>query len=189
MICPKDGSPLYTIDHNQAVPQIVTLYECRVCKGVFSMPKDLLAFKKAQLAKLNFIKSWGIPLPSLQTVMLFSIMAFFSIAAFTSLFFFTQPNLQRSQASELVNHLSVTHADHYLFISFKTPIPVSSRITFTDKTTGTVTIKIVSDSPKTFHYLTTGDINIKDQITYQIILRDSNGSEARTEERELNIKK
>jgi hypothetical protein len=121
--------------------------------------------------------------------MLFSIMAFFSIAAFTSLFFFTQPNLQRSQASELVNHLSVTHADHYLFISFKTPIPVSSRITFTDKTTGTVTIKIVSDSPKTFHYLTTGDINIKDQITYQIILRDSNGSEARTEERELNIKK
>lgn len=189
MTCPKDGSPLYTIDHNQAVPQIVTLYECTVCKGVFAMPKDLLAFKKAQLAKLNFIKSWGIPLPSLQTVMLFSIMAFFSIAAFTSIFFFTQPNLQRSQASELVNRLSITQSDHYLFLSFKTPIPVTSRVIFTDKTTGTAIIKIVSDTPKTLHYLTTGDINSKDQITYQIILRDTNGSEARTEERELNIKR
>ena len=98
-------------------------------------------------------------------------------------------NIYRIQAEDMIQKIFVTISNRYLFISFKTLSPLKSRIIFTDLTTNQTVEKIVTGKMETFHQLTTADVNIEDEIYYQIILTDEKERETKTEMKRLEMNK
>lgn len=96
---PRDGSILKRITH-ESVPQHVTLLKSDTTQEVFAFAEDLINFKKAQDAKLAYMKTWHIPLPALSTVLVFGFVV--AISATTVLFssLLSKPGSQAIQASQ-----------------------------------------------------------------------------------------
>lgn len=67
--CPKCGSDLERY-WGESVPNDVYVLRCPACHGAWFQEQELVKFKKAQAAKIDFFKTWKIPLPSLSSVML-----------------------------------------------------------------------------------------------------------------------
>lgn len=185
--CPRDGSPLYVIQNNPAVPQNATIWECMSCYGTFALPDDLVQFKKAQDIKLQFFKIWGMPLPSLQSVMILGSFMVMMLALFTTYWTVNRPRTTTTQAEDIIQNLSITRSERYVFVYFKTSQAYRSRIVLEDRTTGVTTIKQLQETPAEIHSLTTGDISTEDEIYYSIILTDKNGDEVRTGMKRLSI--
>lgn len=185
--CPKDHTLLTPLENDQSIPADVTILTCQTCRGVFCYPDDLSQFKNAQMAKVNYFKAWHLPLPSLQAVFILSVVTFVGISFF-SLIFFQKQNLTGSQAQDVVKQVYITHSGRYVFISFTTVTPVSSGITFIDKTINAVNYQVVSGQPKTIHTLTTANLNLKDDLYYQIQLINSQGNTIETDVNKLEIK-
>lgn len=99
-LSPRDGSVMQRIQH-ESIPQHVTLLESKTTGEVFAYPGDLLEFKKAQNAKINYYKSWHIPMPPLANVLVFSfaIIASASIAYMVTLI--QSPTTQSIEAQQL----------------------------------------------------------------------------------------
>ncbi len=174
-LCPKDQTILVAFQSSESIPPDVTLLHCNTCQGIFAFPNDLVIFKKAQAAKIDYFKLWGIPLPSIKSIAVLSAFLFVSIVSLLAYSYWQKQNLNFIQAQDMIKNIYLTTSDRYLFISFKTLVPLRSRITFTDATTNQTIEKNISGEPSTFHQLTTADVNIKDTIYYQIILTDEKG--------------
>ncbi len=187
-LCPKDGNLFASIQNDQLIPAGVTLLRCPVCRGIFVYPDDLLRFKKAQKVKIEFFKFWSKPLPSLQTVLVFSFLAVVSLSLLASLSTLSKRRLEQSQAGELITKINFSVSGRYLFVSFRTLIPLRSAIVFEDKTLGVKTQKSVSEKPARLHYLTTGDVNLDNEVYYQIILYDDQGRKTESESKRIEIK-
>lgn len=187
-LCPKDQTVLSPIQSDESIPKDITLLRCDTCFGIFVYPDDLLNFKKAQRAKLDYFKLWNIPLPSVSSIAIISITIFLSVLGFTAYIYWQQQGVSHIQAQDLVKNLYITTSNRYLFVSFKTEIPIKSRIIFTDQTTNQTIDKVISSEPKAFHQLTTTDVNFEDEIYYQIILMDDSGKELKTGVKRLEIK-
>lgn len=186
--CPRDSIFMLPVEED-SVPKHVKLFECPQCKGLFASPEDLTNFKKAQDAKINYFKIWQIPLPSLQAVVVLSLVAAITIGLLTTTTFFQSKSLRNTQASEFVKNISLTTTNHYLFISFKTDIPLQSKITFIEQPSGKKQTKVVNSSFATFHELVTGDLDLKKDYLYQIILTDKQGTTQTTEPEALTVAK
>lgn len=178
--CPKDGSILKPQTNQENIPADVTLLSCEKCRGIFVYPDDLIRFKQAQEAKINYFKLWQIPLPSLKAVLVISFSALFLATIVTQYNSFLNYFSQRSQASDLIKKVYLSKSGHYLFISFKTETFFRSKIIFEDKTSKQKIEKMINNKPAIIHQLTTGDLNLDDEIYYQIILIDNKGTEIKT---------
>ena len=187
-LCPKDRTLLVPFQSEESIPPDVTLLHCPSCNGIFSYPNDLVIFKKAQAVKIDYFKLWGIPLPSIKSVAVLSVFLFVSLVSLLAYTYWQNQNINYIQAQDLIKNIYQTTSNRYLFISFKTLLPLKSRLIFTDATSGQTIEKIVNSKPSTFHQLTTADVNIEDEIYYQIILTDEKGRETRTEMKRLEIK-
>lgn len=97
---PRDGSPLKRIV-DDSVPQHVTLLKSDVTQEVFAFADDLVNFKKAQDAKLEFYKTWRIPVPALSTVLVFSFIVAISVSTVLLSSQLTRPGSQTIRATEL----------------------------------------------------------------------------------------
>lgn len=99
-ISPRDGSPLIRID-SPSIPQHVILLQSKATGEIFAFADDLIAFKDAQDAKVNYYRSWKIPMPQISQVMVFSfaILASAGLAYFASLL--STPQTQTTQAQTL----------------------------------------------------------------------------------------
>lgn len=186
--CPKDQTLLSVVENNESIPDTVTLLKCKICKGIFVFPEDLVLFKKAQDVKLNYFKTWGIPLPSLRAIVVLSFVAFISAAAFSRFLLYQNRSLGQTQARDLIKQVSFSKSGRYGFISFKTTLPLLSKIVITDTITGQVFTKQISTKPTLLHYITLTDIPFTDPLTYHVVLVDEKGKEVRTEERKLEVK-
>lgn len=185
-LCPKDQTPLSQISSQESIPDIVVLFRCNRCQGVFSYAEDLVNFKKAQTVKVNYFRLWNKPLPSLNAVLVMFFLALFSATIiFTGIS--NQKNITQSQAKDLVGKIIISSSNRYLFLSFSTAIPVKTEVRFTDKTTGESFSQTISNDLKTIHILTTDKINFKDQYYYIITLIDEKGRKTTLEEKLLNI--
>lgn len=187
--CPKDQTIILPFRSDESIPQDVTLLHCTTCKGIFAFPNDLLIFKKAQNAKIDYFKLWNIPLPSIKSVAVLSVILFVSILSLAAYTYFQKQNIYFIQAQDQIKNIYITSSNRYLLISFKTIVPLKSRVIFTDKTSNQITEKVISPNPVTMHLLSTGDINLEDEVYYQIVLTDKNGAESRTEIKKLEINK
>lgn len=190
--CPKDQSILKPISTNlnqsqlisSPLPPDVTLLGCRQCAGIFAYPDDLIKFKQAQVAKIEYFKLWNIPLPSLKSVAIFAVAGLIFTAIFANYTFF-QKGLAPTSASNLIKKVYFSRSNHYLFIFFKTETPFASKIIFEDKTENSIITKIISNELKTTHQLTTGNLNLDNEIYYQIVLTDERGKEIKTEKKKM----
>lgn len=191
--CPKDQVVLQQIPTDateladKPVPGDVTLLKCPKCRGIFTFPEDLIKFKKAQEVKVNYYKIWGIPLPSLQAVVVLSFVAFISATLFFRFLLFQQGALRPSQATDLIKNIHFSTSGRYGFISFKTTVPLRSSIVITDPKTRVIVQKTISSKPVTLHFLTITDIPLSNTLTYHIILIEDNGKQLTTEEKTLQI--
>lgn len=67
--CPKDRRVL-EVFQGESIPLELTIFHCQVCGGALFTSGKLVEFKKAQEAKVNYLKTWHIPLPSVYAVLL-----------------------------------------------------------------------------------------------------------------------
>lgn len=186
--CPKDQTPLSVLENSESVPANITLLHCKTCKGFFVFPEDLVTFKKAQNTKLNYFKTWGIPLPSLRAVVVLSFVAFVSAALFSRFLLFQNGSLGQTQARDLIKQISFSSSGRYGFISFKTTIPFRSFIFITDTKTNQNFSKEISAKPTLLHYVTLTNIPFTDPLTYHIILINEKGKKVTTEEKQMELK-
>lgn len=186
-LCPRDHIVLTALRSEESIPQDVILLRCDTCRGIFAQPNDLVIFKKAQSVKIDYFKIWGIPLPSIKSIAVMSFLLFVSVISLLTYSAWQKQNIYRIQAEDLVQNIFVTTSNRYLFISFKTLLPLRSRIIFTDTTTKQKIEKVISSKAATFHQLTTADVNIENDIYYQIILTDEKGRETKTEIKRLEV--
>jgi len=188
--CPKDQSvlkPILTDSTDQPFPSDVTLLQCSTCKGIYVFPEDLMTFKKAQDIKVNYFKIWGMPLPSLRSVVVLSFVAFISATVFFRFLLYQNGFLGQTQARDLIKQISFSKSGRYGFISFKTTLPLRSSIVITNAKTGATITKQISAKPAVLHYITITHILFTDPLTYHIVLVDEKGKEVKTEERKLEI--
>ena len=132
-VCPLDHCPLRPMDESEALPSNVTLLKCERCLGVLAFSDDLLAFKKAQGAKIEFFKAWAKPLPSLRTVLVISFTVFLLGTVIYQSNTFLNRFSQRTQASDLITKINFTRSGRYLLVFFKTKLPIRSEIFFEDR--------------------------------------------------------
>ncbi len=188
--CPKDLSALKPILTDstdltdQPFPPDVTLLECPKCRGIFAYPDDLVKFKKAQNAKIEYFKVWGMPIPSLRAVVVLSFVALVSAITFSRFILFQQESLGQAKASDLIKKIDVSQSGYYRFISFTTTLPVLSRIILRDRGGKTIT-KMMSEKPSKLHFITISDFPQQAEVYYQIYLIDKDGKWIRTEEKKL----
>ena len=182
--CPKDKLALVTLTNDESIPSDVTLLECSKCKGIFTFPDDLVRFKKAQDAKIAYFKIWGIPLPSLRAVVVLSFVALVSALTFSRFILFQQESLGQAKASDLIKKIDLSQSGYYRFISFKTSIPLVSRIVLRD-TGGKIITKVMSEKPAKLHFTTISDFPKQAEVHYQLFLIDEKGKWVKTEERKF----
>ena len=187
-LCPKDKTILKPIVNQENIPTEVTLLRCSTCKGIFVFADDLINFKKAQEAKIDYFKAWNIPLPSLKAVVVLSFVALVSAAIFSRFILFQRGPYRYTNATDLIKNIYLSKSGRYLFISFKTDYPFRSKIIFNDKTANITISKNISQKLTFIHFLTTTDIDFNHQYNYQIILIDNKGQEITTEEKELDAR-
>lgn len=186
--CPKDNYPMANIQDNKAIPKTVTLLRCSHCNGIFVYPEDLLMFKNVQESKIKYFKLWGQPIPPLNTVLVLSAVVVFAISLMLTSGVSKNSTTTQTKAHDVVSTVLFTSSGRYTFISFKTNTEMKSQIVISDKQTDVQTTKIVSDSYKTLHYVTTSDINKEESLTYHLVLTAPDGKEILTEEQSVQIK-
>ena len=127
-ICPKDGK-LMTRLNQESIPQHITLLGCPKCKGIFAYPHDLIDFKKAQSAKIDFFKFWRIPLPSVQSVVVSAVFIFISVSTIGLTYFLTnQSQTISSNASEICQPIQIVTTESGYLLFCQTASPFSSQI-------------------------------------------------------------
>lgn len=185
-LCPLDHLRLTPLSDG-VLPDGVVILKCKKCQGVLAFPNDLLNFKKAQGAKIEFFKAWTKPLPSLRTVLVISFTAVVLGSVFYQFNSFFKYYSAGAQASNLIKKISISKSGRYLLIFFKTQTPFKSKIVFQDLTNNSQIEKIINQSPATIHQLTTGDLTLEDEILYQIVLTNKQGVESKTELKKITF--
>lgn len=182
--CPKDKTLLSPLVE-ESIPQNVSLLQCPTCKGVFAYPDDLVRFKKAQSAKINFLSTWSIPPASVKSVLVLTFMAIVSFAAFSGYFLFRQSTT--SQAQDVIKNVNVTQSAQLVLISFRSQIPLTTKIIFVDRTINKITQLTVSSTPKILHFVSTSEVNPENEVYFQIVGVDDQGREIKTDGTRLKI--
>lgn len=183
--CPKDGTILRSLHHYESIPEHITLLRCAECHGIFAYPEDLVLFKKAQSAKIDYLAAWKIPMPSVKTVAVLGFVAFFS-AVLLGNYLYLKPS-NKTQAEEMVQRIYLKRSSIYLFLSFTTQQPVSSRVVFEDRTTNETIEKEINDELATFHQITVSDLDLHDEIYYHLVFTNKIGEVTSTKPVKLNV--
>ena len=188
-LCPRDQTPMFSIQQHEAVPQNVTLLSCPKCRGIFTYPDDLVNFKRAQNAKINYFKTWQMPLPSVRAVALFGLLLAVGFSIIAAGYNLNQRTNLNSQADEISKTFSVTADGRLVFLAFKTNVPLTSRITFYDDATGAVAAeRAISTSASQNQSLIISSLDPAKQYSYEITLSDKNGTSVKLPKQKLQIK-
>lgn len=185
-ICPRDETELKLVSGTEAVPATVRLYMCHTCQGVLASANDLENFKKAQLAKLDYFKSWNMPLGSLRGVLAMGLLFLLSGTIYWTYNTVSKEATIRSEAEGLINNVDVSYNGRYMFVAFKTKTAVRASLVIDNRTTNKVTIVPISTESKTLHTITIARPSTNETVLYRVRLEDRDGRVVDTKEIELN---
>ena len=185
--CPVDFSPFVPISNIEAVPSNVTLFTCPACSGVFVYPEDLVKFKRAQGAKIDYYKSWGKPFASLQAVLIIFVITFLGLTSYLTLNTLRNRSLYKSEASDLFKTITIVRSGHYILIGFRTNTPLKSQILLRNNKTSKEIVTTISATARKVHEITVTNIDLIDDYSYRIILTDANGQSITTELKKLVV--
>lgn len=186
--CPKDGYRMSAILNDEAIPRNITLIRCQRCHGIFAYPDDLIQFKKAQNSKVDYYKMWQSPLSSLRAVIVLSFIVIVSAGLFFTFNTIQNNTATQFQASDLIKNMSIRSSGRFIFMTFQTTYPSRSQIILNDKTINKTIVKNIADKPTKTHVFTTTELNLGDEITYQLVLYTQNGATVKTPEKNLQFK-
>ncbi len=178
--CPIDFATLVPISNTESVPSHITLFVCPSCSGVLVYPEDLVKFKKAQGAKIDYYKSWGKPFASLQAVLIVLVIMVLSASSYLTITTINNRALYKSEASDLFKSLSIAKSGRYIILSFKTNTPFKSQILLINDRTKGRALKGISNEFKKAHEVVISDVDPYDPYSYRIILTDKNGKSLET---------
>lgn len=167
--CPKCGASLERY-WGESVPNDVYVLRCPACHGAWFQEQDLQKFKKAQETKIEYFKTWKIPLPSLSSVML--PVALFIVLSGT--LWITVDQVQENQelrtfAREILTTPSVI-PDQELSratIIFTTKQPARTQIDYYEKYGEAMTL-VISSEPSTTHLVTLPNLTPGTEYFYRI---------------------
>lgn len=175
--CPKDKTALVVLK-SESVPEDITVLSCKKCGGNFISKVELASLKIAQKIKLDYFKTWKIPLPALSTVLI-PVLLFMATAGV----FLTVRNVQQSKearikAEDLIGTPTIVVGErNSVLVSFSTNVPVLSTIVYkaeSEKEPHTIpvgeirqkqhTITLENLTPKTSYTLKIYVENIPDEV-------------------------
>lgn len=177
--CPHCHQNMSSIK-DDSVPQTVTVFSCPNNHGEFYPKDQLLLFKRAQDAKINFHKLWGIPLKSAFAVMIPVLVIFSAITVVPNLLNQMKLNQEnRVKAGEILTQPLITPISaNQVLISFSTQNSVKTSLTFTEGLNKTLDVSL---EPNTNHLLSVDGLS--PQTTYKYIINiDDNGRKVSTTE-------
>lgn len=165
-ICPQCHQTMSSIK-DDSVPETVTVFTCPNNHGEFYPKNQLLLFKKAQDAKINYHKLWGIPLKSAFAVIIPVVIVFTAITVIPNVLNLMQTSQEnRVKASDILTQPLITPiSSTQVLISFSTKNSVKTSITFTEGLNRTID---VSTTPQTNHLISVTDL--KPQTTYKYFI-------------------
>lgn len=148
--CPRDKNSL-KVHKDESIPLHVTVLRCPKCAGIFVFADDLLEFKQAQEAKINYFKTWRIPFPAMKTVLIASFFVMISVSVITSAYLLQKPQTTFIQAETICSRLQIIPTDDgfLAFCTSETPLISKAKLYCTD---GEREI-IINSSPTTTHSL------------------------------------
>lgn len=173
--CPRDETALKLISNTEAVPATVRLFQCPRCLGILASANDLELFKRAQLSKLDYFKTWNMPLGSLRGVLAIGLLLLLSGSIYWTYNSITRQAIIRSEAEESIKNIHVTYAGRYMFMSFRTKIPVRTSLVVDNKTTQKVSITPISKELKTLHTITVTRPSGNERVNFRVRLIDRDG--------------
>jgi Zn finger protein HypA/HybF involved in hydrogenase expression len=185
-LCPYDNAALAPIHNPDAIPSHVTLYACPTCHSILATIQNLIDFKQAQDAKINYIKVWRMPLGSLKNVFAIFVLAALSVGIYYTYQGTQQTSMMRTEAAQSINNVTVVRSARFGILSFTTSQPYRSSVILINKTTGTSTTVAASDVESTTHTATFSLPNETDVVYYTIELT-SGGRSVNSPEAPLEI--
>lgn len=178
-VCPHCHQNMSSIK-DDAVPETVTVFSCPNNHGEFYPKNQLLLFKKAQDAKINYHKLWGIPLKSAFAVIIPVMIIFTAITVIPNVLNMMQSNQEnRVKAGDILTQPLITPiSGTQVLISFSTKNSVKTSITFTEGLDKTLE---VSNTPQTNHLVSISDLVPLTTYKYIITLDDQGKKVSTTE--------
>lgn len=173
-MCPRDGTKL-AFQNGESIPPDVGVLKCSQCGGNFVSHKDLISLKKAQKIKLDYFKTWHIPVPALSSVLIPAIV--FTIA--TAGVFLTVRNVQKTKearirAEEIINTPTIiVSTENSVLINFSTSIPVTASIAYKEEGTIEPHTIPVSLEPTQNHTITLQNLEQKAMYTLKIYVEEA----------------
>lgn len=169
--CPQCQTRLSLITHD-SVPRGLHIYSCPQGHGNYFPKGQLLQFKKAQEAKIDYHQAWGIPIKSIFAVLL-PVAVVLGLAAGIPL---TLNQLETSQeqriaASDPINTPAVTQIPpDSVILSFTSKIAGITTVILYQNTQPVQTV-LASQTPSTVHSATLKNLVPNVPYTYTITLK------------------
>ncbi len=173
--CPYDNSALMPAHNPEAIPSHVSLYLCPTCHCVLASAQDLLEFKQAQSAKINYIKTWRMPLGSLRNVFAVFVMAALSVGMYYTYQSAMRMNTMKTEASQTIQNVTISRSSRFGIVSFRTNKPYRSSIVLINKTVGKTIIVPAAKDEATIHTASFSLPNETDIVYYRIRLISTTG--------------
>lgn len=179
--CPVCNDTLINLQ-DDSVPQNLNIFTCPENHGHFFPIGQLLAFKKAQAAKLAYHQIWGIPLKSAFAILL-PIIAIFTIVGVIPL---TVSEIQKRQESRVAasspvsNPVIVPLEEGQYILSFTSKYPAKSSIQLNSKN-GNESLDISTDY-KTTHIITLKNLTPQTSYTYKLLITNTQGEASESQE-------
>lgn len=171
-LCPYDHTPLSLLQE-ESVPQFITILKCPICQRIVISGDDLVAFKKAQKAKVNFFKSWQMPLPSLHSVLVYSMLIALGLTTLSMFGTIFTPHTTSTQARDIIKNITISQNNSNTIVYFTSIVPLSSRITFYNRSNNKVLLdSIISNAYSIAHLINITSIKPSADIYYIIYLNN-----------------
>lgn len=149
--CPRDRALLAPMVA-ESIPQFVTLLQCDECRSIFAFPDDLLHFKNAQNAKINYFKTWQIPIPTLRSVLVFSFVIAISLSVFNAVNPFSEA--PKTKASDDFCNLQIARVGENTLVYCSTKNTYTSVARLHSGQGKPMITRTVNTEPKSTHILT-----------------------------------
>lgn len=168
--CPKCGADLKQY-FGESVPNDVHVLRCPECSGTWFDAEELDHFKEAQDAKINYFKTWKMPMSSLSAVLIpIALLVVMTGSTVLTVNRLEEVNYQRTRASEILSTPSVIPGPerNSATIIFATSEPARTEIEFTyARPLGTVTLPL-DEGFGNNHQINITDLEPGQRYTYKI---------------------
>ena len=185
--CPFDQTPLVLRMNQDAIPTHVHLLHCPKCQRIVAKPQDLLDFKHAQEAKVNYIKAWKLPMPQLRTIFAIVTLGVMSVFGYLSFSQLNKNATLKTQAAEAVDGVQVQVAGRLVVVSFRTEAPVRTALIILEPSS--IPKIPVSGKPNTLHTASFSRPRDARIIRFRVELIDESGRSVLSDEKVVELKR